>query len=629
MSNNFNYNPNVATRFGDGSGYALRYGVLSYSDLVSLDLSINSGSFVTAMVNALARLGSNPQNSISTVRCYPINFKEKCNLTDEDIKPLILNGQPLTYSLGPLRNYPVYNYYNISVGEFDFGTITITPHESQETFMDYAPRTNLMLYLPFYETLYELNNTLYMGKTIHIKGRLNQLSGDMTYYISVIEEDNTETLLDSVKAHIAVDIQLYSDNGGEIMSNVAKAFVFMASHLSRLIPQTERPELTAVLESKKFLNGISDVYGNMFKPLKPYVFVLRPNNKYLLDNEDYNHTYGRPLKKIDTLSNLGGFTRVDEIHTPDIPSVTDVEMKEIEQLLRSGIILDNINATFTINYNTPNLSWSAIWGQIDYGLTFTNTFTVGSGYQIDSMTVTMGGVDITSTALQGNTITIPNVTGNILIKAVTSEIPVTYTVMSDLNGAILTNPAVTVLEGNRYFTEIQPNYTSGHIGKNYIPTVTMGGVAYTGNVSTFNTVINRVTDDIVFSGTYPSVTKMNVSYWSMRSGSVILPDDVETVTGVRITTTEGQVESSGSVVFDNSLDTEFNNAFISFEGNVIGGASNVTIGINLSGKVFYRDGQNDIVEVGFITRFVFRDTDDWITQPTLLEYMDKNFLYNG
>lgn len=628
MSNNFHYNPNIDTGFGDGAGYALRFGVLTYGDLVALNLSINSGNFISSMVNAVTRLGTNPQNSIASIRCYPINFKNKCNLTDENRKPVILNGIELSYSLGPLNSYPVYNYYNIFVGEFDFGTITITPHESQETFMDYAPRTKLMLYLPFYETLYELNNTLYMGKTIHIKGRLNQLSGDMTYYVSVIEEDNTETLLDSVKAHIAVDIQMYSDNGGEIMSNVAKAFVFMASHLSRFIPQTERPELTTVLESKPFLNGISDAYGNMFKPLKPFVFVLRPNNKYLLDNADYNHTYGRPLKRIDTLSNLGGFTRVDEIHTPDIPSVTDIEMKEIEQLLRSGVILDNINATFTINYDTPNLSWSAIWGRIDYGLTFTNTFTIGSGYQLDSMVVTMGGEDITSSAVSGNTITIPNVTGNIMIKAVTSKMPVTYTITSDLNGATLTNSAITVLKGARYFTEIKPNYNTGHIGKNYEPDVYIGGIPYTSGVSTFSITIDNVFADILVEGTYPSVSKMNNGTWSMRAGTLNLPSDVLTANGITLNTSGQQVETSSQVVFDTSLDSLFNNAFITFEGTIIGGANNVTIGVDQTGRVFYTDGTN-ITNIGYLQSVVFKDSADWTTNPELLEYMDKNFMYNG
>ena len=51
--------------------------------------------------------------------------------------------------------------------------------------------------------------------------------------------------------------------------------------------------------------------------------------------------------------------------------------------------------------------------------TYTTTITANSGYSINTITVTMAGVDITSTVVNNNTISIANVTGNIIITATT------------------------------------------------------------------------------------------------------------------------------------------------------------------------------------------------------------------
>lgn len=53
--------------------------------------------------------------------------------------------------------------------------------------------------------------------------------------------------------------------------------------------------------------------------------------------------------------------------------------------------------------------------------TYTATVTANEGYKIDTVTVTMGGTDITSSAYTGGNITISNVSGEIIINAVAVE----------------------------------------------------------------------------------------------------------------------------------------------------------------------------------------------------------------
>lgn len=72
--------------------------------------------------------------------------------------------------------------------------------------------------------------------------------------------------------------------------------------------------------------------------------------------------------------------------------------------------------TGVISSNTDN--------SVNEGSSYTTTLTLASGYQNMSVTVTMGGVDITSSALSDNVVSIASVTGNVVITATATQIPV-------------------------------------------------------------------------------------------------------------------------------------------------------------------------------------------------------------
>jgi hypothetical protein len=74
--------------------------------------------------------------------------------------------------------------------------------------------------------------------------------------------------------------------------------------------------------------------------------------------------------------------------------------------------------TYTITNNLSGCSTNNSATSVDGGVPYSATITPNSGYTIKTFIVTMGGVDITSTAVSGNMITIANVTGAIVITAV-------------------------------------------------------------------------------------------------------------------------------------------------------------------------------------------------------------------
>ena len=74
------------------------------------------------------------------------------------------------------------------------------------------------------------------------------------------------------------------------------------------------------------------------------------------------------------------------------------------------------SVTYNITYNLTNCASSTTAGTIAEGAAYTTVLSpTGTFKKLGTITVTMGGVDITSAAVSGSTITISKVTGNIVI----------------------------------------------------------------------------------------------------------------------------------------------------------------------------------------------------------------------
>ena len=75
---------------------------------------------------------------------------------------------------------------------------------------------------------------------------------------------------------------------------------------------------------------------------------------------------------------------------------------------------------YVISNNLSNATTSNSTVLVNANVSYTATITINDGYTLDTITVTMGGTDITNTAVSGNTITISSVTGNVVITVTTT-----------------------------------------------------------------------------------------------------------------------------------------------------------------------------------------------------------------
>ncbi len=90
---------------------------------------------------------------------------------------------------------------------------------------------------------------------------------------------------------------------------------------------------------------------------------------------------------------------------------------------------------------------------------YSNTLTVNTGYEIQELSVTMGGTDITETAYNAGIISIERVTGDIVITARTEAAKV-YTVTNNLTKVTTNNVATEVYGGTAYTATLIPS--QGH-----------------------------------------------------------------------------------------------------------------------------------------------------------------------
>ena len=153
----------------------------------------------------------------------------------------------------------------------------------------------------------------------------------------------------------------------------------------------------------------------------------------------------------------------------------------------------------TITKNLTGCTISNSASQVDYGESYTASITPESGKTITSVVVTMGGVDITSTAYSAGSgaINIAKVTGTVTITAAASAPSVTYTITRNLTNCASSNTANTISEGAAYTTTLSPTGTYKKLGA---ITVTMGGTDISSTAVSGSTItIAKVTGNIVIT----------------------------------------------------------------------------------------------------------------------------------
>lgn len=151
--------------------------------------------------------------------------------------------------------------------------------------------------------------------------------------------------------------------------------------------------------------------------------------------------------------------------------------------------------TYSVTNKLTNVVSSNSAASVTEGDSYTAQLTAEDGYAINSVSVTMGGTDVTESVYANGVVTISNVTGSIVITATAiSTAAATYTITNHLTHVTSSNAAVSVEEGTAYSATL----TAVEGYKLDAVTVTMGGTDITSTAYADGKItIASVTGDVV------------------------------------------------------------------------------------------------------------------------------------
>lgn len=224
----------------------------------------------------------------------------------------------------------------------DMGAVTLQKFFGSA--MDYSPYTHVQIYLPG-AGIYDLATEDVQGATIAVKYNMDVLTGDvsiqvkcgqsvlykftgnMKMQIPVSARDNTAlgSAITGVAGVIGGAIKggMTGGAGGAVVGGLLGGGLSTAA---------------AVATRKESISRSGDMSGSisLMDDFRPYLIIHRPQQSLAVN---YNKFKGYPSNLTRVLSSCSGYTEVQHIHLTGISGATDTELKEIEQMLKAGVII--------------------------------------------------------------------------------------------------------------------------------------------------------------------------------------------------------------------------------------------------------------------------------------------------
>lgn len=171
--------------------------------------------------------------------------------------------------------------------------------------------------------------------------------------------------------------------------------------------------------------------------------------------------------------------------------------------------------TYTVTNNLTDVTNSNSASRVTQGSSYTGTLTAATGYTINSVTITMGGNDVTGTSYSGGTITIANVTGNIVITAVATERQATLSSIS----TVFTQGTAVIYDTDSLDTLKQYLVVTAHWSDSTTSTVAASDYTLSGTLTTGTSTITAnyggKTDTFTVTVTHQDNTLYN---WDFTQG---------------------------------------------------------------------------------------------------------------
>jgi hypothetical protein len=221
----------------------------------------------------------------------------------------------------------------VDIGSYKF-------EKAYNSFADYAPYTDVKLYLPFVGVV-PIDTNLFMGQgggktaTLNIKAQYDLQSGLITYFIM-----RNKTMISSVSGRMAVEVPISLQSGLDTFSTISRNFVGKATSFA------------GNAMSGNPIGMISDVMqGSATAPPQTVfsstggdgAFYARPKCMIMIRHPQYNrpknysHVVGFPAYVTKKVSDLQGFNIVQNPVIPLADGMTGAEHDMIVTAMQRGL----------------------------------------------------------------------------------------------------------------------------------------------------------------------------------------------------------------------------------------------------------------------------------------------------
>ena len=219
---------------------------------------------------------------------------------------------------------PVTNQYKT----IDCGKYTLKPFWGSA--LDLSPYTKVELFVPFVG-IREIKPEDCLGLELHLKYNADVITGDVTAQLkcgqSVLYKwtgNCKATVPVSAEVNSAMEKWIKAIGGGVAAAASGNPAALIASGVNTALTKT----------SIQRSGDISGAVG-MLDEFLPYLIIHRPVQSLAKDFRKYK---GYPSNITAVLSTLKGYTEVEHINL-SVAGATDEELREIEELLKQGVLL--------------------------------------------------------------------------------------------------------------------------------------------------------------------------------------------------------------------------------------------------------------------------------------------------
>ena len=288
---------------------------LEKSQLQAFINDICSVSWAEISINTLTGIYNNLTDSIQSIRVYPFAVSDLGTTTIVD--RIICGFFEHTANVNALTS--------------DISIKTAGSYDLKEVFggwADYAPYTDIDLYLP-YIGFTRLDTNLFMKHSITVKYTIDVLCGVITYFVLC---DKTTILIKSAK--ICADVPISLASGIDTFTDVTKNVASFGGNLASKRPVGMLTGSSEVQTPEMVSNATES--GIFYMPTKCAIKITRPSYTRA---KNYDSRFGYPCYGAYKLSNLSGFTVVENYKSHYTKGIKKEEEDMIKSMMESGVYL--------------------------------------------------------------------------------------------------------------------------------------------------------------------------------------------------------------------------------------------------------------------------------------------------